>query len=917
MSCITDERKLSCLLFSDLAGSTALKAELGDEAAGSLIERHRVHARRLAGETAGREIDSAGDGFFLTFATPSSAVRFALRLQQIHAGEPDLPAVRVGVHLGEVSERPAPPGSPKPTLVEGLAVDLASRIVSLALPGQVLMSSAVFDAARRSAEDLGREVLWVAHGPYRFKGVTDAIEIGEAGFDRVSPLDPPPDSDKAWRVARSGNLPSLLPSFVGRGRELAALADTVSSQRLVTIIGPAGCGKTRTAIELAKRVASAFRGGVWLVELGPELEPDTLPAAVARALSISPEPGRAVLDAVADALRYRPSLLVLDNCEHLLEPTADLAERLLETCPELRVVATSREPLRCRAERVFPLDPMATASPPGGVSDAVALFVDRARSEGASREELDEERAAIEELCARLDGLPLAIELAATRARSVGPRQLGALLDARFRVLKARRRPAGARHETLRSAIDGSYEALDTSQRALFDRLSVFAGPFELGDATAVAGEEAGDELDILDGLSSLVDRSMVVALPGRTPTFRLLETLRAYSTERLASAPDREHVRRRHATHFAAKGASARRGIVGPRHVMLVDLLVLQLPEYRTATLWARASGDLDLAVSLAANFCGASYFRVGYDALDWLGPAPESAARAGRPMSVELLGLLARRAVFGGHSQLGQELAERAVAMDPGPESMQARAQLALILAGSGDVAIEWARSTVDVAQAAGDHLGVLLGRLIVGPILTRMGRIEEALEVGRSLLDLADEQDSEHARGWGYLGLGVALSRDDPQRSKQYLDAATRTGRAEKNRYLQSNALLAELDLNLNNDSRTSAAAAARRTLTQLQQDGEAVFFIRRVLGQIAVFLAQQGRSEAFQLDGYLQDVGDTAAYARGRAAAMQQLGRELGEAAVESLRRRGSEASADEALALAAGALDEVAGSEELI
>ena len=839
-----------------------------------------------------------------------------LRLQQIHSEEPDLPAVRVGIHLGEVTERPAPVGSSKPTLVEGLAVDLASRIMSLALPGQVLMSSAVFDAARQRQrpEVVGQKVSWLTHGPYRFKGVDEPIEIAEAGLGNIFSFTAPPDSEKAWRLAKSGNLPSLLPAFVGRDRELASLLEVVGSRRLVTVVGPAGSGKTRTAIQAAREMASAFQGGVWLVELGQEGEPHEVAAAVARTLAVAPEPGVDLLDALVDTLRYRPALLVLDNCDRVIATAADLAERLLEACTELRVLATSREPLRSRVEHVFPLGPMSIGSADGGLSDAVALFIDRARSEGATEQQLREDRAPIEELCARLDGLPLAIELAAARTRSIDTRQLVTLLDERFRVLKAGR-SADVRHQTLRSAIDWSYDLLEEQERVLFDTLSLFAGPFELADAVAVICDAESDEIDILDRLSALVDRSMVMAVPGRLPSYRLLETLRAYGAQCLAARDGVENLRRRHAEHFAVKATAARGEIVGPRHVAVIDQLVVQAAEYRTATAWARGVGDIDLAVRLAAGFCGASYFRIGYEALDWLGPTPETAAKPERPPSVELLGLLARRAVFSGDIEVGRKLAERAIAMDPGPRSVQARAQMALILMAKGDAAmLDWAQSAVDLAEPAGDHLGVLLGRLVTGPMLARMGRVEESLAVGRSLLSLGDEQDSEHARGWGHLVLGVALSHTDPENSKEHLSTAIRLGRAEKNRYLQSNALIAELEAHLANDSPAAAATAARETLIQMQEGADNGLFTRRVLSQIAMFLAAQSRPEACQLDGYVGSFADSARHTRAahaRVAALQRLAGELGEETAERLRAAGGRLGADDAIVVAVAALDEVA------
>ncbi len=909
---------LRCLLFSDLVGSTALKTRLGDAAAGDLIARHQAHVRGLIGESAGREVDSAGDGFFVTFRAPSAAVSLGLRLQQIHAAESDLPAVRVGIHLGEVTERPAPAGSSKPTLVEGLAVDVASRVASLALPRQVLMSSAVFEAARPrlGADELGREISWLSHGAYHFEGVGEPLEIVEVGFEGISALASPPGSDKARRVARPGNLPTLLPAFVGRDAELASLLEVIRSHRLVTLVGTAGTGKTRTAIEGAGRAARDFAGGVWLVDLAPESGPGELAAAVARALAIAPEVGVSVLDSVVDALRYRPALLVLDNCEHVTASAAELAERLLESCAELRVVATSREPLHSRVEHVFLLGPMSTGSEHGGTSEAVALFLERARSEGVTARQLDEDRGAIEQLCARLDGLPLAIELAAGRARTIGARQLAERLDERFRVLKASRRPADSRHETLRSAIDWSYEHLDAAEQALFDGLSLFGGPFEVADVVALG---SADELELLDRLSGLVDRSMVVAMPGRLPTYRLLETLRAYGSERLASRADLDALRRRHAEHFAVKAAAARAEVVGPRHVAVVDLLVAQAPEYRAATAWARRAGDLELAVRVAAGFCGASYFRIGYDALDWLGPSPESAARTEGALRSELLGLLARRALFGGDSILARELAERAIAADPGPASVQARAQIALILGARNDPAmLEWAESAIDVAAPVGDHLGVMLGRLILGPCLARLGRRAEALEVGRSLLALGDERHSDHARGWGHYVLGVALAGENPERSREHLRTAVHLGRVEGNRYLESNARIAELEAQLDNNPPSEAASAARHTLESLHAAADRGFFTRHVLSQVTAFVGARGRAEACQLDGYLDTFSDSGRQTRWgqvRAAALRKLADRLGQEEIEHLRRLGGRLDADEAVRVATTALDELVVSPD--
>lgn len=345
-------------------------------------------------------------------------------------------------------------------------------------------------------------------------------------------------------------LPSLRSSFVGRIAELTELDDLTAFPGLVTLVGPGGVGKTRLSLEVAGRVRTRFSHGVWLVELAALTEPDLVGHAIAEALAVREEPGRSLVDTLSSFLAGRRLLLILDNCEHLVDAAASMADSLLAASPLLGILATSREPLRIPGERVYPLAPLplpsADETDPEQLStvDAVRLFTDRATAQG-SFSLVKENASEVAALCRRLDGIPLGIELAAARVRTVTPAQMLLRLDDRFDFLTAGARTALPRHQTLRAAVDWSYDLLDSAERTLFRRLAVFAGNFNVEAVSAVcAGTSEVEKSRTLELLASLVDHSLVVPIDVRGERrFTLLETLRAYASERLAEAGEERAV--------------------------------------------------------------------------------------------------------------------------------------------------------------------------------------------------------------------------------------------------------------------------------------------------------------------------------------------------------------------------------------
>ncbi|MBV9879796.1 MAG: AAA family ATPase, partial [Gemmatirosa sp.] len=393
-------------------------------------------------------------------------------------------------------------------------------------------------------------------------------------------------------------LPVHLTRFVGRDRELEDLDRLVGSVRLLTLTGAGGSGKTRLAREAASHTAAAFQRVCW-VDLAPLADPALVAQQVATALHVPERSGVTPLALLADALRAERVLLVLDNCEHLVDACATLAEALLRVCPNLTVLTTSREALGVASETAWLVPPLASA-------EAVQLFVERARAALPTFERTAANAASIAEICRRLDGIPLAIELAAARARVLTPEQIATRLDDAFRLLTVGNRTALPRHRTLRATMEWSFGLLGTREQVLLRRLAVFAGSFSLDAAESIAVGDPLDADDILDGVAALVDRSLVLMEPGDGEArYRLLETVRQYGVERLTEAGELDALRRRHAEHFLAVIETAAPDIVGgPNAPGIIEPLVAELDNLRAATAWAVADPS---RTELGLRFAGA----------------------------------------------------------------------------------------------------------------------------------------------------------------------------------------------------------------------------------------------------------------------------------------------------------------------
>jgi predicted ATPase/DNA-binding XRE family transcriptional regulator len=408
-------------------------------------------------------------------------------------------------------------------------------------------------------------------------------------------------STGATAPSTPNNLPLQLTSFIGRDREVAEIKKLLEKSRLVTLVGSGGVGKTRCAIEVGAEVNENFRDGVWLVELAPVSDGSVVNAEVARALGLRESSSEPLLETLLAHLKRRRLLVIFDSCERVIEQARSLASAILRSCPEVRLLVTSREILSISGERVLEL-PSLAVPPGGGAANAatalrygsIALFADRASASDGRFELVDENARSVSDICRRLDGIPLAIELAAARVKVLSPQQLVQMLDERFRVLTSGDRSALPRHQTMRALIDWSYDVLSDDERALFRKLAVFAGGFTLATVSDVCGDERSDEIKVLNLLSSLVDKSLVQVDPaGDVARYRLLDSTREYAREKLIEAGEDAILKRAHAAAFLSLAEQFEAAYdATPDHDWFAQA-DLELENWRSALEWALAGRE------------------------------------------------------------------------------------------------------------------------------------------------------------------------------------------------------------------------------------------------------------------------------------------------------------------------------------
>ena len=583
-------------LFSDIEGSTRLAQEHAAEWP-AILARHRSLMREAFAAHAGVEVGTEGDSFFAVFSSAGGAIAAAadaLRRLDAESWPDDLEVrIRIGMHTGEAAVQDG-------TYV-GVAVHRAARIADLAHGGQVLLSAATRSLVVDSLPD---GVTLLALGLHRLRDLESAEELSQLVIDGL-PADFPPIHSIG---STPNNLPVQATSFLGRDEEIAEISALLGSSRLVTLTGPGGTGKTRLSLQVAASVVDRYPDGVTFVPLGPISDVDLVLPTIAHEVGLSDRGGAQPMERLKAYLGERTVLLVLDNFEQILGAGPAVAE-LLSAAPGLSVLVSSRSPLHVYGEREFPVPPLdvpdpARLPPLAALSqyESVALFVDRARAAVPTFAVTNENAPAVAELCVRLDGLPLAIELAAARIKLLTPQQMLDRLGQSLTLLAGGSRDLPARQQTLRGAIEWSYDLLDDGDRRIFAAFALFVGgaTFEAIDAVCVE-----PDLDVFECLSSLVDKSLIrrTDAAGGEIRFSMLDTIREYAAERLAESGRRDELRDRHGTWYLELAERVQPALMGPDKRLWLDRLTEEHDNLRAAHAWAIETGKPEIAMRLVAS--------------------------------------------------------------------------------------------------------------------------------------------------------------------------------------------------------------------------------------------------------------------------------------------------------------------------
>jgi predicted ATPase/class 3 adenylate cyclase len=778
-------------LFTDIEGSTRLLQQLGEKYA-ALLEDHERLLREACESHDGRVVDIHGDSFFVVFTRALDAVHSVVQSQHVLADHlwPEGVSVRVrmGLHTGE----------PQISALGYMGIDVhrAARIMAVAHGGQALLSQTTYDLVR---SELPEDVTLRDLGEHRLKDLRQPKHLYQLVIPGL-PFDFPPL--KSLNVA-ANNLPIQLTSFIGREKEIAEVRQTISEHRLVTLTGPGGSGKTRLALQVATELIEQFHDGVFFVALAPITDSGLVASTIAQSLGIPETAGRSITDTLKDQLQHKSLLLVLDNFEQVI-PAASLVADLLKAGSGLKILATSRESLRVSGEREYfvpplPLPNLTELPSVESLSQyaAIGLFVERAQAVKPDFHITSDTAPAVAEICYRLDGLPLAIELAAARIKLLPPRAMLARLEKRLEFLTGGARELPARQQTLRNAIAWSYDLLDENEQKLFRHLSVFVGGCTLDAVESIVADHQAYP-SLLDHFGSLLDKSLLREVEGISdePRFVMLELLREFGLEQLQASGEREEIQRRHADFFLMLAEQAEAKLEGVDQLEWINRVEQEHDNLRAALEWsktAKGAGDLclRLAGALGLFWEARGYFSEGRERLSSI--LSTGVAQGRTAARAKLLARAAELAYRQSDYAATVELAEESLAIYREIDDKQGIASVLIKLAnaateaGDYETASGFLEEALAIWQELDDKHGTARALISLGWAALRPGdyplankRLEAALVISRELEDT-------RSIGFELSGLGeVALRQGDYARATQLLEESLELRRQLGNKW-----------------------------------------------------------------------------------------------------------------------------------
>jgi len=744
-------------LFTDIESSTKLWEE-HPEAMKAALAKHDAILKKAIESNHGHIIKTTGDGVHAVFTTALDGINASINAQRelqtsgfLKNSGVSLPA-RMGLHTGEAELRDND--------YYGSTLNRAVRIMSAGHGGQILITDVTAQVVR---EHLPADVTLLDLGEHHLKGLLRAEKIHQVNTPDLQIEFPPLNSIPT----ATNNLPAQLTSFIGREREMLEATKRLENARLLTLIGPGGTGKTRLSIQLGTDMLPRFADGVWFIELAPLADPGLILQTIASVLSVRSQTGMPLVNIVLDYLRAKNLLLILDNCEHLVEASAQLADEFLHHAPNIKIIASSREALGISGETIYSVPSLSLPDfrSPGDLGslmrfESVHLFVDRASAANPKFHLTDENASFVAQICSRLDGIPLALELAASRVSAFTPEQIARRLDDRFKLLTGGSRTALPRQQTLRALIDWSYDILSQPECLLLKRLSVFAGGWIFEAAESICSD-----MEVLDLLPQLVNKSLVTMDDeGDEPRYRLLETIRQYARDKLMESGEAAEIRNRHLEYHVQLTETAELQLYGNLALIWVNRLEAEYDNLRTAIEWGMENDAM--AVLRMAGALPNFWFRRGYEGegIKWIHEALERVK--GLP-EVE-----------------GQAARERLAVIAKSWQS------ITFMAFSQGDMlnASAAAATCAGYARQLGDKK--LLATVLTFEAASKMmsARFNEVDDIMQEVLSIVDESNDPFAIGmaYGMLGSRMIMAGKDNEESRALVVKGLAALKGSENRF-----------------------------------------------------------------------------------------------------------------------------------